>query len=83
MEKTASDAPVWMNAEQASAWADGYNAAGRDDKLVIDALFAELQYVLSTGDISDSERNSADLRDMAARRLGYPDRKAFAFRDSR
>lgn len=26
-EKTASDAPVWYSAEEASAWANGYNAA--------------------------------------------------------
>lgn len=27
IEKSASDAPVRMNADQASAWADGYNSA--------------------------------------------------------
>jgi hypothetical protein len=27
MEKTASDAPVWMSADEAGAWADGWNAA--------------------------------------------------------
>jgi hypothetical protein len=26
-EKTASDAPSWYNSEEASAWANGYNAA--------------------------------------------------------
>jgi len=25
-EKTASDAPAWYSADEASAWADGYNA---------------------------------------------------------
>jgi hypothetical protein len=33
-EKTASDAPVWYSAEEASAWANGYNAA-------IDAILNE------------------------------------------
>lgn len=33
--KTASDAPVWLNAEQAGAWADGYNAAA-DDQIVVE-----------------------------------------------
>jgi hypothetical protein len=29
-EKTASDAPVWLSAHEASAWASGYNACLAD-----------------------------------------------------
>ena len=38
---------------------------------VLQALLSELRYVHSTGDLRDSERNSAELRENAARLLGY------------
>jgi len=43
------------------------------DEELIQALLGELRYVLNTGDIRDSEKNSADLRDRAAQRVGFVD----------
>jgi hypothetical protein len=42
-----------------------------DDEQLIQALLGELRYVLNTGDLRDSEKNSRELRDRAAQRVGY------------
>jgi len=42
-----------------------------NDQNLIQALLGELRYVHSTGDVRDSEKNSAELRRDAARRLGF------------
>lgn len=48
-----------------------------EDTELIEILLGELRYVLTTGDIRDSERNSIELRDKAAQRIGFADYAAY------
>lgn len=47
-EKTASDAPVWYSAEEAWAWACGYNRAVRD---AAEAVADEASDITGWGDV--------------------------------
>ncbi|UVO33983.1 hypothetical protein KUL72_20950 [Bradyrhizobium arachidis] len=52
-EKTASDAPAWYSAEEAGAWANGYNAAC-DDMITVE-IPAETEVSVWLRDAGDAE----------------------------
>lgn len=49
----------------------------RPDGELIEALLGELRYLQKSCDIRDSEKNSRQIREEAARRLGFPDYAAY------
>lgn len=42
-EKQPGDAPIWLDAEEANAWADGYNAAAAEAATALTAAQARIR----------------------------------------
>jgi len=60
VEKAPGDAPIWLDADEANAWADGYNAAAHETAAEITALRDKLATATKERDEARGERDRTD-----------------------
>jgi hypothetical protein len=66
-EKTATDAPVWYNSDEASAWANGHNSAIEQMMATIASLRSEvasLKVELARAKVSANEPITGEMFDV-------------------